>query len=206
MVRSRATLLDRIIRQCRRSTVTVTELHRNMRSILQTCLQNCFNTLEGETTISVAQAAKEANVSARAVAHTKLFLSTGKIVQNSRRGGKRKGRSLLDCEVFKERASLWLKTQTALYTARRLRANRKSKKFKSQANVPMESKVSHKVYVVCVGWCMTVCACHLFHVYSLLYRSLRPSFKRLSKTSYSVNITRRVQSGREQNEPQLLMV
>ena len=100
VVRSRATLLDRIIRQCRRSTVTVTELHRNMRSILQTCLQNCFNTLEGETTISVAQAAKEANVSARAVAHTKVFLSTGKIVQNSRRGGKRKGRSLLDCEVF----------------------------------------------------------------------------------------------------------
>ena len=149
LVRERLQLLQCIIRQCNRSTISVGNMHRTMLAILQTCLENEFDTLQGKTTISVAAAAKIINKTGRVVAHTNKFLSTGKILLKSNRGGKRKGRSLLDCEVFKERASLWLKTQTALYTARRLRSTRKrgSKNFETQANVPMESKKSYKVFI-----------------------------------------------------------
>ena len=74
--------------------------------------------------------------------HLKKFLQTGEVPRNNR-GGKRDGQSLLDCEAFKEKASLWLKEQIALHTQRRLRAIRKSKSFKSEAHLPMDQKTSH---------------------------------------------------------------
>ena len=143
-------LLWYIISQCHRSTITVGQLYHTVRAILESCLENTFETLQGESTISVAAAAAKINKVSRAVKHTINFLATGEIALESRRGGKRNGRSLLDCEVFKERASLWLKTQTVLYTSRRLRATRKkgSKSFKTQVNLPIQEK-KHKV-LLCV--------------------------------------------------------
>ena len=55
------------------------------------------------------------------------------------------GQSLLDCEAFKEKASLWVKEQIALHTQRRLRAVRKSASFKSQKQLPIEQKISHSL-------------------------------------------------------------
>ena len=69
-------------------------------------------------------------------------METGEVPRNNR-GGKRDGQSLLDCEAFKQKASLWLTEQIALHTQRRLRAIQKSKSFKSQAQLPMEQKTCH---------------------------------------------------------------
>ena len=74
--------------------------------------------------------------------HLKKFLITGEVSRNNR-GGKRDGQSLLDCEAFKEKASLWIKQQIVLHQKRRLRAIRKDKSFKSQAHLPMEQKTSN---------------------------------------------------------------
>ena len=78
----------------------------------------------------------------RVMKHLKKFLVTGEVPRNNR-GGKRDGQSLLDCEAFKEKASLWIKQQIALHQRRRLRAIRKDKSFKSQAHLPMEQKTSN---------------------------------------------------------------
>ena len=80
----------------------------------------------------------------RVLQHTKVFLHTGKFPR-SKRGGKREGHTLLDEEVFRSKASLWVKTQIALHTKRRLRAIRKSSGFKSQSKLPMEEKQTANV-------------------------------------------------------------
>ena len=50
--------------------------------------------------------------------------------------------SLLSCEAFKQKASLWLKEQFALHTQRRLRSVRKSVLFKSQSHLPIKEKTN----------------------------------------------------------------
>ena len=80
----------------------------------------------------------------RVLSHLRKFLKTGEVPKNNR-GGQRIGQSLLDCEAFKEKASLWVKEQIALHQQRRLRAVRKSASFKSQKHLPIEQKTSHSL-------------------------------------------------------------
>ena len=67
----------------------------------------------------------------RVLSHLRKFLKTGQVSRNNR-GDIRDGQSLLSCESFKQKASLWVKEQIALHTQRRLRVVRKSASFKSQ--------------------------------------------------------------------------
>lgn len=111
--------------------------------VMSVYLSNKANTYGNVCTPSYTPARLvESQPSWRVLKHLKKFLDTGEVPTNNR-GGTRDGQSLLDCEAFKQKASLWLKEQIALHTQRRLRAIRKSKSFKSQSQLPMEQKTSH---------------------------------------------------------------
>ena len=146
-VRSRLGALQQRIRSCTRCSIGQSILLRDMHKILICMLQNTFNTSDGLCTVSHNQAASLLTIQPghRTLKHTKTFLHTGKLPQH-KRGGKREGRSLLDDEVFRSKASLWVKEQIALHTQRRLRAIRKKgNKFVSQASVPMTEKTTASI-------------------------------------------------------------
>ena len=141
-VRIRLESLRRRIRSCSRCSIGQSLLLRDMHTILTCMLENTFNTRDGPCTISHNQAAQTLKNTPghRTLKHTKIYLLTDKFPQ-SNRGGKRAGHTLLDEEVFRSKATLWVKEQIALHTRRRLRAIRKKgSKFVSQADVPMEKK------------------------------------------------------------------
>ena len=141
-VRIRLETLRRRIRSCTRCSIGQSILLRDMHRILTCMLENTFDTRDGPCTVSPNQASQVLTTRPghRTLKHTKNYLLTGRFPQ-SNRGGKRAGHTLLDEEVFRSKASLWVKEQIALHTRRRLRAIRKKgSKFVSQANVPMEKK------------------------------------------------------------------
>ena len=146
-VRVRLEALRRRIRSCSRCSIGQSILLRDMHNILTCMLENTFDTRDGPCTVSHNQAAQVLTTRPghRTLKHTKIYLHTGQFPQ-SNRGGKRAGHTLLDEEVFRSKASLWVKEQIALHTRRRLRAIRKKgSKFVSQANVPMEKKETANV-------------------------------------------------------------
>ena len=146
-VRSRLLVLQQRLRSSRRCSIGQSLLLRDMHKILLIMLENTFNTSDGLCTVSHNQAANVLKTvpGHRTLAHTKTFLHTGNLPQ-SNRGGKREGRSLLDEEVFRSKASLWVKEQIALHTQRRLRAIRKKgSKFVSQSHVPMAEKTTANI-------------------------------------------------------------
>ena len=148
-VRDRLDSLRRRIRSCSRCSLGQSILLKQMHTILMEMLDNTFDTLDGPCTVSHNQAAEvihNFHPGWRVLQHTKKFLCCGKLPV-SNRGGKREGHTLLDEEVFRSKASLWVKTQIALHTKRRLRAIRKkgSVDFKSQSELPMEEKQTANV-------------------------------------------------------------
>lgn len=122
--------INRIIRSCRRASISVSALHHTILLVLETCLENAEDTADGAKTISIHAAGKKLNIGWRKLKHVGKFLKDLKVPLSSNRGGKRLGRSLLDDVVFKERVSLWVNEQTAKFTAKRLRG--KGQQSKSQ--------------------------------------------------------------------------
>ena len=136
------------IRSCARCSLGQSTFLRDTHKILMCMLENTFETLDGPCTVSHNQAARalQTRPGWRTLSHIKTFLHTGKLPKESR-GGKREGCSLLYDEVFRSKASLWVKEQIALHTQRRLRAIRKKggSKFISQSNLPMSEKTTANV-------------------------------------------------------------
>jgi len=147
-VRTRVEFLRKRMRSCIRCSLGLSNLMRDTHTILMSMLSNTFETRDGLCTVSHFQAASilKSRPGWRTLQHVKKFLLSGELPQHSR-GGKRTGRSLLDDESFRSKASLWVKEQIALHTQRRLRAIRKKgkSKFVSQVELPMKEKTTANV-------------------------------------------------------------